>query len=94
MNIVGDQANYHRPLDAPLTADVEGLAHPVSAFVRRTLNAAEVGADAAAAIEAARVYPGQIATLILPADTAWEEGGVVAQTTAPAPRPTRRLLCH
>ncbi|OYV40071.1 MAG: acetolactate synthase large subunit [Rhodospirillales bacterium 20-64-7] len=80
LNIVGDQANYHRPLDAPLTADVEGLAAPVSAFIRRTRSAAEVGADAAEAIAAARAYPGQIATLILPADTAWDEGGVIGVT--------------
>src|SRR3984957_5474077 len=85
VNIVGDQANYHRPLDAPLTADVEGLAAPVSAFTRRALSAADVGASAAAAIEAARIYPGRGATLILPADTAWDEGGVVAQAATPAP---------
>jgi acetolactate synthase-1/2/3 large subunit len=85
VNIVGDQANYHRPLDAPLTADVEGLAAPVSAFVHRARSAAEVGPSAAAAIEAAHTYPGRVATLILPADTAWDEGGVVAQAAAPAP---------
>ena len=33
-----------------------------------------VAADGAAAIAAARTPPGQIATLILPADTAWNEG--------------------
>src|SRR5574337_125510 len=65
VNIVGDQATYHRPLDAPLTADTEGWARPVSAFVRTAARAERVGADAAAAIEAARVPPGQIATLIL-----------------------------
>jgi acetolactate synthase-1/2/3 large subunit len=85
VNIVGDQANAHRPLDAPLTADVEGWAHPVSAFVRRTATALEVGVDAAAAIAAARAFPGQIATLILPADTAWNDGGVVAEAAPPAP---------
>ena len=85
VNIVGDQANNHRPLDAPLTADVEGLAAPVSAFVRRAINAADVGPGAAAAIEAARTWPGRVATLILPADTAWDEGGVPAQAAAPAP---------
>ena len=30
VNVVGDQATYHRPLDAPLTADAEGWARPVS----------------------------------------------------------------
>ncbi|HQT63050.1 MAG TPA: acetolactate synthase large subunit [Acidocella sp.] len=87
VNIVGDQATYHRPLDAVLTNDTEGWARPVSGFVRTAATAARVGADAAAAIEAARTYPGQIATLILPADTAWDAGGVVAQAALPAPAP-------
>ncbi len=77
VNIVGDQATYHRPLDAPLTADTQSLAHSVSAFVHEAQTAAGVGADAVAAIAAARAYPGQVATLILPADTAWDEGGKV-----------------
>jgi acetolactate synthase-1/2/3 large subunit len=84
VNIVGDQATYHRPLDAPLTADTEGWARPVSGFVRTAGTAARVGADAAAAITAAHTYPGQIATLILPADTAWTEGGTPAQAAAAA----------
>jgi len=83
VNIVGDQATYHRPLDAPLTSDVEGIAGPVSAFIRRAESAASVGADAAATIAAARSFPGQVATLILPANTTWEEGGVVATPYAP-----------
>jgi len=75
VNIVGDQATYHRPYDAPLTADTEGWARPVSAWVRTATQAATVGSDAAVAVQAARTAPGQIATLILPADTAWTEGG-------------------
>jgi acetolactate synthase-1/2/3 large subunit len=39
-----------------------------------------VATDGAAAIQAARVAPGQIATLILPADTAWTEADGVADT--------------
>jgi len=89
--IIGDQATYHRPLDAPLTADTEGWARPVSAFVRTATSAANVGQDAAMAVRAARGWPGQIASLILPADTAWDEGGVVAAplpiTPPPAPDP-------
>jgi acetolactate synthase-1/2/3 large subunit len=86
VNIVGDQATYHRPLDAPLTADTEGFARAVSAWVRTAATVAHVGADAAAAVQAARTAPGQIATLILPSDTSWDEGGVVAAPLAvPAP---------
>ncbi len=86
VNVVGDQATYHRILDAPLTADTEGWARPVSGWVRTATRAAGVGGDAAAAVQAARLAPGQIATLILPADTAWDEGGVVG-AALPVPPP-------
>ncbi|MFC7539946.1 acetolactate synthase large subunit [Siccirubricoccus deserti] len=79
VNIVGDQAVYHRPYDAPLTADTEGWARGVSAFVRTATRAEDVGADAAVAVQAARTSPGQVATLILPSDSSWNEGGVVGQ---------------
>jgi acetolactate synthase-1/2/3 large subunit len=79
VNIVGDQATYHRKLDAPLTADTEGWARGVSAWVRTAASAASVGSDAAVAVQAALTPPGQVATLILPADTAWTEGGVIAE---------------
>src|SRR5499433_3129939 len=49
VNIVGDQASYHRPLDPPLTADTEGWARGVSGWVRTASDVATVGADAAAA---------------------------------------------
>ncbi len=85
VNIVGDQATFHRPLDAPLTADTEGWARPVSGWTRTAAHSASVGADAAAAVQAAVTAPGQIATLILPSDTSWDEGGVVAARLAVPP---------
>jgi acetolactate synthase-1/2/3 large subunit len=88
VNIVGDQATYHRPHDAPLTADTEGMARTISHWVRTSTRSAEVGRDAAQAIQAARTTPGQIATLILPSDTSWDEGGAVAEPLpVPAPPP-------
>jgi acetolactate synthase I/II/III large subunit len=75
VNIVGDQATYHRGFDAPLTADTEGWARAVSIWTRTAHSAEAVGADAAAAVQAARNGCG-IATLILPSDTSWNEGGV------------------
>ena len=84
VNIVGDQATYHRPLDAPLTADVESWARPVSSWVRTVTAADRVGGDAAAAVAAARTPPGGIATLILPSDTSWNDGGVIG-TPVPVP---------
>ena len=83
VNIVGDQATYHRPNDAPLTADTEGWARGVSGWVRTATDVATVGADAAAAVQASLISPGQIATLILPSDTSWNPGGVVGE---PLPR--------
>jgi acetolactate synthase-1/2/3 large subunit len=80
--IVGDQATYHRPLDPPLTADTDGMARAVSHWVRTCGKAADAGRDVAAAVQAARTLPGQIATLILPSDASWSEGGVVAEPLA------------
>jgi acetolactate synthase I/II/III large subunit len=76
VNIVGDHATYHSQYDPPLAADTTALAGTVSSWVRTAKSAGEVGRDASAAIQAAKTGPGQIATLILPADTAWNEGGV------------------
>jgi len=87
VNIVGDQATYHRPLDPPLTADTEGWARGVSGWVRTAMDVSTVGADAAAAAQAAQISPGQIATLILPSDTSWNEGGIVAEALPRLPTP-------
>ena len=86
VNCVGDQATYHRPLDAPLTGDTEGWARGVSGWVRTASHARDVGSDAAVAAQAAMTSPGQIATLILPSDTCWDDGGVVA-AALPVPVP-------
>jgi acetolactate synthase-1/2/3 large subunit len=74
VNIVGDHATYHRKYDAPLTSDIETAAKPFSGWVRTSPDAEHVAADGAAAIAAAMTPPGQVATLILPGDTAWDEG--------------------
>lgn len=86
VNIVGEHASYHIKHDAPLTADIEGVARPMSDWVKTSRSAETVAADGALAIEAARAAPGHIATLILPADTAWEQGNAPAAARAPAPR--------
>jgi len=88
VNIVGEHASTHVALDAPLTSDIDGIARPVSHWVHTSPTAADVGFDAARAVRAARTAPGQVATLILPGDTAWTEGGVVADALAP-PAPKR-----
>ena len=83
-----EHASTYIELDAPLTSDIQGIARPVSHWVRTSASSATVGKDAADAVQTARIAPGQIASLILPSDTAWNDGGVVqsaAETPAPAP---------
>jgi acetolactate synthase I/II/III large subunit len=73
VNIVGDHATYHRKYDAPLTSDIETAAKPFSRWVHTSPDAKLVASAGAAAIQAALEPPGGVATLILPADTAWNE---------------------
>jgi len=91
VNIVGEHALYHIKYDTPLTADIEGIARPFSHWVKTSPTSKTVARDGAAAIQAARVAPGQIATLILPADTAWTEADGAADTpaTPAAPLPPK-----
>jgi acetolactate synthase-1/2/3 large subunit len=83
VNIVGDHATYHAQYDAPLASDIVGFARPVSHWVHSSKSAREVAMDGARAVQAALTPPGQIATLILPADAAWGE----AETPSEALRP-------
>ncbi len=79
VNIVGDHATYHSQYEPPLAADTAGFARAVSNWVRTSTRAENVGRDASVAVQAAKTGPGQIATLILPADTAWTQGGIVGE---------------
>lgn len=89
VNIVGDHATGHVAFESPLKSDLHGVAHAVSHWVRHSQRAEDVGADGAAAVAAA--YDGalgRIATLALPADTAWGPGGRAAVAAAPLPAPS------
>src|ERR1700729_4557068 len=88
--VVGDHATYHKRYDAPLESDIDALAGTVSAWVRRSLRSEDVAADAAEGVAAAMTPPGGVATLILPADVSWTEGGSPAPALpvrAPSPVP-------
>ena len=88
VNIVGDHATFHAPLDAQLQSDIETVARNVSpGFVRTSKSTATLCTDAAEAVQAARGLPGQVATLILPADVSWGEGGIPSPPP-PAPSPS------
>ena len=78
INLVGQHATSHLHYDTPLTSDIEAIARPQSKWLRTSRASSEVGRDAAEAVVAARTAPGQIATLIIPADIAWSDGGSIA----------------
>jgi len=87
VNIVGDHATYHARYDAPLQSDIASIASSLEGWVCEASSADEVAADAAAAVAAAHGTPGQVATLILPADVCWlESPGPVAPLPVPRPR--------
>ena len=83
LNIMGDHADYHLRFEAPLKGDTVGIAQAVSHWTRVCSSADKVASDAADAVQAARAKGGQIATLILPANTAWEKASSHAVAAPP-----------
>lgn len=73
VNIIGQHARDHIANDAPLTSDIEGLARPVSHWIRSYAAPCTVVDDTLAALEQASNPSPKIASLILPADVAWLE---------------------
>src|SRR5687767_133807 len=88
VNLIGEHATWHLAADAPLTSDIESLARPVSAWLRRNKSAEELASDAAEAIETASTKPGWIATLIIPHDyqLAAANGPAVVKSITPPPK--------
>ncbi len=88
INLIGEHATWHMAADAPLNSDIESLARPVSAWVRRNKSAEELAGDVADAIEAASIKPGRIATLIIPHDCQMDaaDGTVAARAIPPPPK--------
>ena len=58
VNVVGEHAGYHIQYDAPLTSDIEGVARPMSDWVKTSPSSKSIAADAALAVQAARTAPG------------------------------------
>ncbi len=86
VNIVGDHATYHRVHDAPLTSDIAGLARPLSVWVGSPETADEAVALAAESVARSQGPTPGPATLLLPADCAWNEAaGAVAPAAPPTP---------
>ena len=86
VNIVGEHATYHRRFDPPLRSDIESIARAHSSWIKVSESATETGADAAEAVMQSLRAPGRISTLLLPADSAWNEGG---KPSPALPRPAR-----
>ncbi len=88
LNIMGDHADYHLQFEAPLKGDTLGISQAVSHWTRVCAEPGRVASDGADAVQAARAKNGQVATLILPANMAWD--AAEGHATAPPPPPLRR----
>ncbi len=82
INVVGEHATYHRQYDAPLASDIASVARPNSVWMETPEYAKDVAGAGARAYAASMSAPGGIATLILPADTAWLEAEGAADPVA------------
>ena len=87
VNIVGDHATHHRRFDSPLTSDVEAVARTFSDWVKTSPDAPSLAKDAIDAVLASRQPPGKVASLILPADAAWNRADGAAETIPNWPAP-------
>jgi acetolactate synthase-1/2/3 large subunit len=85
VNFIGDHATYHHRFDAPLTSDIHSLANPVSSWVKSSKDAKSLPADGAEAVSASLMNSGQTATLVVPANCAWDE------SVEPLPRAEKPL---
>ncbi len=88
VNVMGDHATYHVKYETPLKGNTIGISQAISHWTRMCDDATQVASDGAEAVRAARSNGGQIATLILPANTAWEEA---EKSAASAPPPKLRF---
>lgn len=87
VNVVGEHSSRHLQYNPPLASDIEGLARPLSHWVRRIDGAHAVAGDIAAGVAAANGHPGRISTLILPGDASWQEAGPIRRQ----PSATRQM---
>ena len=66
VNLIGEQASWHRSVNAPLAMDIETLASTVSGWYKTSASPATLSQDLSEAISASRY--GQISTLMVPND--------------------------
>jgi acetolactate synthase-1/2/3 large subunit len=82
VNLVGDHTTWHVACDSPLTSDIAALAASVG-WVATSTDVNALGSDFARALSAATSPPGQIATLIVPADLQSAPGAALASLPPP-----------
>jgi len=95
VNVIGDHATYHLQYDTPLTSDITAYASISSSWVRSSRSANDLAQAAAEAVQASMQGAGCIATLIVPANHAWETAtGSVAPLPLPKPEKVARTTIN
>ena len=92
--VVGAHATDHVRHDAPLESDITAVARTVAGWVHTSGDVRDVADDAMRAVAATSERGGQVATLVLPADVSWSEGGAPApprRSAAPEPPDASRV---
>ena len=85
INIVGDHATWHLKYDAPLTSDVPAHVKLSSDWVAVSDSADNLAVCGAKAVQASMQGWGRIATLVVPANHAWEPSTVRSPALELAP---------
>ncbi|MFH0998281.1 MAG: acetolactate synthase large subunit [Pseudomonadota bacterium] len=86
VNIVGDHATYHLKYNSPLTSDILAHAKVCSNWIHVSKSADDLAVSGAIAVQSAMKGSGKIATLIVPANHAWEKASeemAMLQSIAP-----------
>ncbi|MEL6323638.1 MAG: acetolactate synthase large subunit [Pseudomonadota bacterium] len=83
INVIGDHATGHRRMDAPLASNITALAAPNCRWVKSVEASSDAGRLASEAFTASfGPAPGPVG-LILPADSAWGDGGQLGAKAVP-----------
>ncbi|WP_137700042.1 acetolactate synthase large subunit [Marimonas lutisalis] len=87
INIVGEHALHHIDHNAPLTADIAGLAAPVSKTVATLRSTGEIAGVTTQMLHDIQSGPTGVGTLIVPNDIAWSEVAPANQPPVEVPPP-------
>lgn len=85
INIVGHHATHHQVYDSPLNSDLPAYAAICSDTVITPTSADNLAAATVSAVQASRKGWGKVATLIVPANHAWEDAATLAAPVSNSP---------